>query len=969
MRPLNLVIKGFKPFKERQEIDFSELDFFVIRGPTGSGKSSLLEAIMFALYGDKGVELPYEHLVHKGSNSAFVDFTFKVGKETYRIQRVISKKGGRFAGEVRFYVEGVPKVISSTAVSREVAKLLGVDAEQFKKIFFLPQGRYDSFLKGKPAERRELILSLLNLEIYSKLAEEAKREREKLRSAIDKLEGSLTLLEEVDENLIGNLERERKTAEEKFRSVELRLEELREQLKPLEEKANLYEQKLELERRLEELRSEELENLRREVESLRKLYPHLSELVELLRLKEERKRLLLRSEEIEKTTSDLEGEKRRLLSLLSEVEREINLLEEKRARETLLEEALGELKKLGQLVAELKRELAQIEELKEKTQKLGKLLSRKEEKLLQLREEKQKLQKELEKLDFDLQREVELKVLLEKAGRRDELLKEKRRLENLFKEKEKELIKVEKKLKEVQKELEELKELKKEYLAYLLLKEVSVGEPCPVCGRPLEEHPSGLREVSFDLSRFEELEALVLRLKEVRASLLAEIESLKGRLGELEKKLFQFEDLESTEKLKEELSKLLSLKKRAVSEEEKLKRVEEELKELSEEISALRARREEQEKLLSRREREVNEKLDRLKGEIKKLASELFPELGPVKFSELIEKVKGELNAIRSRKEELKEQRHKLEVNLSKLEEKLASLRREKEKLKEELEEVSARIGELNNVVKSLGLENQNLQTTVKRLRDFPKWENLLREREKKIASLELKLKDLNSRLGNFEEESLKLLEELKEKHENLRREREKLKLELGLLDERLSEARQKLEQKKKLLLEREGLEKKLHLVEALINDFRSDRLVDFVVGRAIEEIVGLAGDYLYRLTERYRFISEGGTIEVLDLFTDARRPVESLSGGETFLASLSFALGLGEFLGSEAKVESLFIDEGFGTLDRETLAKTGELFEIIKSRIDKVVGVITHVDALADLFDRQIRIMPSPGGSKIEVV
>jgi len=158
-------------------------------------------------------------------------------------------------------------------------------------------------------------------------------------------------------------------------------------------------------------------------------------------------------------------------------------------------------------------------------------------------------------------------------------------------------------------------------------------------------------------------------------------------------------------------------------------------------------------------------------------------------------------------------------------------------------------------------------------------------------------------------------------------------------------------------------------VLETVIRDFQSNNLIDFVVGKALDDIVEIASDYFYRLSERYRFETDKGNILVRDLYTDTVRVVESLSGGETFLASLSFALGLGEFLGSNAAVESLFIDEGFGTLDRETLAKIGELFGIIRERVKKTVGIITHVDALADLFQQQIRVIPSPQGSKIEVI
>ena len=107
----------------------------------------------------------------------------------------------------------------------------------------------------------------------------------------------------------------------------------------------------------------------------------------------------------------------------------------------------------------------------------------------------------------------------------------------------------------------------------------------------------------------------------------------------------------------------------------------------------------------------------------------------------------------------------------------------------------------------------------------------------------------------------------------------------------------------------------------------------------------------------------------VEDRFLGAQRPIKTLSGGETFLASLSFALALGEYIGKNASVESLFIDEGFGTLDKERLDRIGELFEKLRHSVDKVVGVITHLDELALRFDQRIEVIPSPDGSRIRVI
>ena len=218
MRLLKLVVKNFKPFKEEQIIDFTNLDFFVIRGPTGSGKSSILDAITFALYGPKREKgKNYEDLVHKGARFMRVDFSFSVKGTQYRIEWAVSQNRGRFSGEPRFYIENTRKVLKTKELPKEVEKILGVNEEQFKKIFYLPQGRYDQFLKGEPRQRREILISLLELDIYQKIAEKAKEEKSSLENKLAQIEGELKALGDISSE---ELEKLKKTLPQLNKQIE-----------------------------------------------------------------------------------------------------------------------------------------------------------------------------------------------------------------------------------------------------------------------------------------------------------------------------------------------------------------------------------------------------------------------------------------------------------------------------------------------------------------------------------------------------------------------------------------------------------------------------------------------------------------------------------------------------------------------------------------------------------------------------
>lgn len=114
----------------------------------------------------------------------------------------------------------------------------------------------------------------------------------------------------------------------------------------------------------------------------------------------------------------------------------------------------------------------------------------------------------------------------------------------------------------------------------------------------------------------------------------------------------------------------------------------------------------------------------------------------------------------------------------------------------------------------------------------------------------------------------------------------------------------------------------------------------------------------------RYRFCLDGGEYAVEDRWIQAIRPVRTLSGGESFLASLSLALSLSEHL-SRGRIGALFLDEGFGTLDAETLEQVAGVLEALPTR-GRLVGIVTHVEALAERLPARLVVDKHPSGSRL---
>jgi exonuclease SbcC len=168
VRPLRLELEGFTSFAEKQSVDFSGLDLFAVTGPTGAGKSSLIDALVFALYGQvPRVGDDYKQLISHGSDRLSVLLEFEVGKERYRLARTARRAGAskqrleRLEGD-----EARPLADKARDIRSRVERILGLDYDGFTRAVVLPQGQFDEFLKGEPRERRKILVSLLNLGIY-----------------------------------------------------------------------------------------------------------------------------------------------------------------------------------------------------------------------------------------------------------------------------------------------------------------------------------------------------------------------------------------------------------------------------------------------------------------------------------------------------------------------------------------------------------------------------------------------------------------------------------------------------------------------------------------------------------------------------------------------------------------------------------------------------------------------------------
>ena len=183
VRPVRLELEGFTSFKEKQAIDFSDLDLFAITGPTGAGKSSVIDALVFALYGQvPRVGDDYKQLISHGAERLNVLLDFEVGKERYRIVRT-ARPAGASKQRLERIENGEARPLADKAkdIRLRIETLLGLDYDGFTRAVVLPQGQFDAFLKGEPKERRKILVSLLNLGVYDAIQKLANQKRSDAR--------------------------------------------------------------------------------------------------------------------------------------------------------------------------------------------------------------------------------------------------------------------------------------------------------------------------------------------------------------------------------------------------------------------------------------------------------------------------------------------------------------------------------------------------------------------------------------------------------------------------------------------------------------------------------------------------------------------------------------------------------------------------------------------------------------------
>jgi exonuclease SbcC len=893
MRPLHLKLQGFGPYLEPQEIALDDVELFAITGPTGSGKSTLLDAICFALYRKTPrIGRGLQNLRHPHAPRSQVELTFRLQDRIWRVARILGDESQAWLESLE---EGRwkrhPMSDRVADLDQALQQLLGMDFEAFTRSALLPQGKFDSFLRGKPNERRELLKQLYGLERLSAMQEWVKNKGQALQEEIAQLRGELQGLEGASEDELAQLN--------------ARLEELRKREEALP-------RLLEAEQtRLQELRAREASARRiQELESLQAA--HARRAVAMERLRQE----VRAAERVARLWPLLEVWQRSQQEV-SERERALARLEEQLSHQRA-ELARRDEAELGQKLAEVRQKLADRPLLEERLALLVRLGGRWG-------------LEHPDPLPYDPDRWEELAALEAKLKERERLEEalagakaEQARLQEEQAQAEAAYVALEGQIAEHQGLIQQLSQARQvleerveeaRHLAGLWAYRGSLrlGAPCPLCGeivRKLPEPPAqSLQELEGELGRVKEelrrKERDVREAERQKAVLRGEREQREARLAALAEQLSG---------LVRQLTLLPEVSRVAVAEERRRR-----LAGLAQEL-ALRTGGEEPQAYFRRLKAE-EERLAREEEELRRLR-------------EALRRGEGQHEALR---EALEQARLRVSEDQQRLEE---ALQREGFSSPDELRSAyrePSQLAQLQNELQQFDEEGRRLA------------EELARERERGLgqAPEPQELKEAEERLERLKQEQGEISRELGRREEELRR---------------LQQSRERAEALRKLLAEREQVSA---VWRELALDLRNDRFPEFILEAYQHELVKQASEVLHRLSQgRYRLAVREGQYLIEDLTLSVQRLVETLSGGESFLASFALALALSERL-SQGRLEALFLDEGFGTLDVESLEQVAEVLESLPLE-GRLVGIVTHVEALAERLPARLRVSKQPQGSQV---
>ena len=995
MKPVKLSIEGVFSYRKKQVIDFRKLSaagIFGIFGNTGSGKSSIIEALIFALYGKLDrISGRRVDLINLRSDKAVIEFEFESFGKSYIAVANLKRTKDSYAGKNMMYVmeEGEYRSVGENV---SVEDIIGLSYENFCKIVIIPQGRFQEFFSLTEAARTAMLKEIFPALRAFDLTNAVKELRERTKADLDVNTGKLNQLEEY--------------TKEAFEEATARFSQIKEAYELAERQNNQLKHTLSEEKSLLQL-FEEKEKTSQEREGLMQRLPQISAAEKELNAYE------IATNKFKTALSVYDNCLSQIRDTETKSKENASGLVKERERNKEARQAYEEILKEDEQTPLQKEEIKQLEALME----LQKVELQKENLNLQLSQQKaneakgKELSQDLERKEQSLEAEIaNMEAKLPDPARfaavrnwfseMDVLSKGEERIKGELGELERQMVVLfdklgipqhedfaslaEKRRRNLQQRISTLENERLKYLQEQAICRYSASlvdnEPCPLCGSLSHPKPADrgiadkrLSETDTDIrisrERLEDLNKVIYSYDSLSKQNNAKKAELQSKRGELEswKKQFvwaeyegkTFDEVKAREKVDVELRSVIDARRK--------------------ELDILRQRSDKYAKRLN----EISNTINTISNELSKYAGRTEQLLAGVS-SDLREKY------FSCSAEELNEEREKRNALLEK---------RKAERISRNalLENSNALLIRLENDEKHYGMQmarqQQQKNETEKALKTaLQESEFTDLEQVRQMLNRRMDMQTVRSRINDFHSQkrmtdsryaelSEQTADKIKPDEEKIRQNEQSLVQkeaelkamleEKGRIEGRVKLIEEKLKEKHDLQKAYDALFSRFNGLEELFNMFKGEKFVKFISSVYIEQLCSKAN-------ERLRMISNGkfeirymdNAFFIADYLNEGKtRSIKTLSGGQMFQASLCMALALVDTirLNSDTNQDFFFIDEGFGTQDTESLDLIYQSLKALRKE-EKVVGLISHSDVLKEKITSNISIrMDEKEGSIIE--
>lgn len=995
MKPIKLSIEGVFSYRTRQEIDFTKLSsegIFGIFGNTGSGKSSIVEAIIFALYGKiERVSGKQIDLINLQSNKAVIDFEFEVSGKAYRVVVNLTRTSSGHSTKKLFYQkqEGQYRAMEEK-ISGE--QLTGLSYDNFCRVVIIPQGKFQDFLTLTSGERTKMLKEIFpSLKKYD-LSNTLRAMREETEGMQKEKMGQLNSYSEYTIEALNERKEQYAVVEQQYKDLEILIKNLKEDLDSRKTLFDAFKKQEELSQNFNRLKlnEENISALKDRLDQYRKTNRVFGSLLTKY--------------------DDLLLRKKRTSDLFSELSLQVADLEKKKQS---LEEELAALQKeneqtpLQQQEADNLKTLADLREL-ESTMAILDTKMRDEQKRLEngkacvAAEENKKQNKEKEIAD----KESRLLNAEEFRSVRDWFAKNQRLNEDLarLRKENQDLCKkkadclapfgdispdnpeaeLQQRLQDTEEQISKAENLLSDYNVKQALcqysKALSSNEPCPLCGSLSHPHPAELADVDEHLKQ---IKSTIRDLKARKETLEKAVSSLDFYSKQIQSKQEQINSLQQdieTHKRQFVWANYLGKSSLEITQMENEDiRLQNELKELRSALAAI-----------DRNIRKYSEALKQIENSVEQSRNALTKHQG--RKEELGKNLSEEfvLQYAQVDVNQLNEQRQKL---LAVLEKRNAVLAEQNAVLSKQNAVLFQREGERNSCKQNLETiigETDKCESEIERQIACGGFQSL--ESVRQILSSSFDEDDAQKQIDNFNRQMIEFSSQLaalseqtsgkdRPAEENIKSDEQTLSQKekefkscianKGGIEKEINLFETKLSQKTELEKEMKKAEARLDALNKLSQMFKGDKFIQFISTVYLEQLCAKANERLQIITNNkfaIRYWEEN--FEVIDNLNSGKtRSLKTLSGGQIFQASLCMALALVDTirLNSDTREDFFFLDEGFGTQDNESIELIFKSLVSLRQE-NKIVGLISHSEILKEKISYNIAVrLDQNEGSLIE--